>query len=105
MDAIEYTFPDAELVIELVTAIESKGGGPVTEVRLHEPSANQVRQAESRLRNGVNPEAVRLYQLDLIEKASGLNRAVVDQLPITVIVQAADYLQGFITPTRKTGEN
>jgi hypothetical protein len=100
----EYEFPEPELVLELVNPITHKGA-TVTAVSLHEPAANQVRAAETHLRNSINPESMRQYQLALITSASGLDRAVVDQLPVSVIVQAADYLQGFITPIRKTGES
>ena len=100
-----YDYPDPELTITLDAPIQAAGGGPVQEITLREPTAMQVRQAEGNLRAGVNPEAVRKYQIALVTSVSRLSQQVIDQLPVSKLTEAADYLQGFITPSPRTGSN
>ncbi len=102
MDQPQYDLPDPQLVIILDTPI-AHGGGTVTELTLQEPLAAQVRAAESHLRNGVNAQTLRDYQLALVTSVSGVARQAIDKLPVSKLLEAADYLQGFISPPLKTG--
>ena len=97
--------PPPELIITLDAPIARKGGGEVTELILSEPTASQVRAAEGHLRGGVNPESIRLYQLSLVTSVSKVSKEVIDQLPILKLLEAADYIQDFITPRPATGAN
>ena len=102
MDA--YELPEAELIIPLDPEIKHEGG-TITELCLHEPTAEQVRKAESFLRHGVNPLSLREYQISLVVSVTGVNRKVIEQVPVSKLVKAADYLQDFITPPPTTGRN
>ena len=102
MEQPQYDLPEPQLIIPLDPPI-SNGGGAVTELTLQEPTAAQVRAAESHLRNGVNPQSLRDYQLSLVTSVSGVSRQAIDKLPVSKLLEAADYLQGFISPPLKTG--
>ncbi len=101
----KYELPDPQLVIPLDAPIVRQGGGEVTEITLHEPKASDVRKAETHLRSGVNPLSLREYQMALVTSVSGLSRAVIEELPVSKLMEAAEYLQDFITPGLATGQN
>ena len=103
MEQQQYDLPEPTLIIPLDPPIDRKGGGSVTELTLQEPTAAQVRGAETHLRNGVNPLSLREYQLSLVTAVSGVSREVIDRLPVSKLMEAANYLQDFITPPLKTG--
>ena len=105
MSEARYDLPDPQLLIVLDPPIKRDDGGTVTEILLREPTAGQVRAAESNLRNGINPQSLREYQLSLVAAVSGISRKVIDQVPIHQLVEGADYLQNFITPPPKTGSS
>jgi len=106
MDATEKDGEElpAELIIKLDPAIELKGA-KYDELKLREPRASEVRQAEGHLRSSVNVESMRRYQLALISAVTGWNLAVVECLPISKVREASDYLQRFIEGGPVTGKN
>ena len=105
MDTPQFDLPDPQLLIVLDPPIKRDDGGTVTELLLREPTAGQVRAAETQLRNGVNPLSLREYQLSLVTSVSGISRKVIEQVPIHQLVEGADYLQNFITPPLRTGQS
>lgn len=105
MELRDYDLPDPELVIELDPPIEVQGGMKCERLVLREPTGAEVRQAEGHLRKGVNSETVRAYQHALISKISGVPHQVIDQMPISKIAMASEYLQSFVNPSRATGES
>ncbi len=76
-----------------------------SEMQLREPTGGEVRAAEMLLRPGVMPDTIRQYQLSLISKVSGVPQALIDQMPITRVLEAAEYLQRFVNASQSTSQS
>lgn len=63
---------------------------------LVEPTVRAVRAAETRLQHGVNAETLQTYQMHLVHEVSGVALAVIDRLPISTLLRAADWLEAFV---------
>lgn len=97
--------PPPELVIQLTPPIEVEGAGTVFEIRLQEPTAAQIRKAETVLRGPMDPQKATDFQCQLITIVSKMNRQVIDSLPISVIEEGYEYLMGFRRPRRRIGKS
>ena len=104
MELPEYDLPEPELVIEFDPPLTFNQMS-CERITLREPTGAEVRAAEGHLRKGITAEAIRLYQMSLIQKVSGVAQAVVDQMPVSKITLAAEYLQGFVNPSPATGKS
>jgi hypothetical protein len=97
---------DGELLPELVIDVDPPvilKNGTYNELRLREPKAGEVRQAEFHLRASVNVESMRRYQIALIARVSGWPEPAVEGVPISKLNEASAFLQGFIEGGRPTG--
>lgn len=74
-------------------------------LELREPTAKQMLNAEAHLRRGVNMESVRLREIELVAAVSGWPKPAVELLPISKLVEAADFLLGFSQAGPATGES
>ena len=70
-------------------------------ITLNEPTLGQMTKAESAL-GDMTPQRIRMFQMSLVEIASGLSGVVVGALPITVLNRAATFLMGFSSAGRVT---
>lgn len=101
MDIEPYDLPPPELVIEFDPPIVLNGG-EWHKITLREPKGAEVRSAEGHLRKGVSQEAMRLYQMSLIEKVAGISSAVCGEIPASKLAMASEYLEAFVRPNRPT---
>jgi hypothetical protein len=92
-----------ELVIELDPPIDFKGG-QIHELRLTEPSALFVRQAEAHLKGQFGQEQMRKYQISLTSLVTGVPIPAVEQLPIRKLNEATRFLERFISAGPATGK-
>lgn len=90
------------LSIDIDPPIEHNGKS-YSVMNLEEPTGRQIERAESELAPGVNVHTLRKYQFALVSQASGLPRAVVEQMKISQIKKAADFLAPFIAAGPETG--
>ena len=104
MDLPKYDLPEPELVIEFDPPLKISNL-ECAQLTLREPTGAEVRAAEGHLRKGVTAETVRMYQMALIKAVSGSSQQVIDLMPISKINEAAEYLQGFVTPSQTTGNS
>ena len=70
-------------------------GGTIAELRLREPRAGEVKNAEAVLRDGTDVDRLRWYQTKLIASVSGVPADALAKLRIGLFRQAADFLDGF----------
>lgn len=91
------------LELDLDPPIEANGRSYAS-LHLEEPTARMVERAEAELAAGVTVHALRKYQIALVSQASGLPRAVVEQMRISQVREAADFLSAFIGGGPATGE-
>lgn len=92
------------LVIEIDPPIEWNGK-TFAELRVEEPSGKAVRKAEQELAQGANFASLRSYQFALVSNATGVPVAVIEQMRISQIQQAADFLGRFMPGGLGTGGN
>lgn len=104
MNLPEFEYPDPELRIDFNPPI-GHAGMTCDHITLREPTGAEVRSAEGHLRKGITAEAIRQYQLSLIQKVSGVHQAIVDNMPISKVTLAAEYLQAFVNPSPLTGNS
>jgi hypothetical protein len=90
-----------ELTIELAEPINLNGGS-WSEITVREPTALQVKQAETLLK-GANPspEQGRAYQIMLVSLVSGAPRGVIESLPISKFNRAFDFIVAFVLGTNE----
>jgi hypothetical protein len=93
--------PDT-LVIDIDPAIPHKGG-TYSQLPLREPRVGEVRKAEGQMRNGINSESIRNYNIHLVSFVSNWPVIAVEMLPISKLNEAVQYLEGFIERGRATG--
>jgi hypothetical protein len=74
-----------------------------SEMTLSEPSGKMVRQAEGRLRGGVNVESLRLYQIALITAISKWPQEAVEELPVSKLDEMESWLSRFTNLGRLIG--
>ena len=86
----------AERVIELRRPADLGGGGKLRELRLREPTALDVWTAEQCLGEVGNAESSRLYSRKLVSRVTGVAEDTLDLVPVSELVAATDFLQGFI---------
>jgi len=103
-EPLSFDLPEPELTIRFDPPIQFQGM-TCDQIELREPTAAEVRAAEGHLRKGMTPESIRMYQLTLIQKVSGKPQQVIDAMPISKVVLAAEYLQGFVLPNPATGQS
>lgn len=95
MEATADTAPDT-LTIELVPPVSHKGG-VLDAVRLREPTLGEVRLAEALMKAlAPSPADERAYQQKLVSLVAGLAPDAVGDLPASKLVQAVQFLEGFI---------
>jgi hypothetical protein len=84
------------------------GGKTFTNMHLHEPSFQQVREAEvERVRDpfgNYTDASTRLYEMTLISKVSKVPRQAIDQMRVSQVDQAFIFLTSFRPPGPATGE-
>ena len=91
------------LTIELDPPV-AHNGLTCASLELREPTASQVKSAEA-LMKGMTPEAIRNYQIKLVELVAKVPPLVVAQLPIRKLMEAVRYLEGFILAAPATGKS
>ena len=91
------------LVIEIDPPITWSNGKTYTELRLEEPTGQMIVRAEQELANGANFAALRKYQFALVSNAADVPRGVIEQMRISQIQKAADFLSAFMPGGRPIG--
>jgi len=91
------------LRIELDPHIEVNGR-TYTTLDLSEPTGRMIVNAEAELARGNDVHSLRKFQLALVSQASGLPRAVVENMRITQIEEAFNFLTSFKPNGTRTGE-
>lgn len=99
----EDAFPRT-LDIEIDPPLEVNGK-TYSSLRLEEPTARMVERAESELGGTMTVHTLRKYQIALVSQGSGTPRAVIEQMRISQVRQAADFLSSFIGVGLPTGES
>lgn len=79
-------------------------GRTYASLHLEEPTARMVERAEAELAAAVTVHTMRKYQIALVSQASGLPRAAIEQMRISQVREAADFLSSFIGGGPPTGE-
>ena len=74
-------------------------------LHLEEPTARMVERAESELAANFNVHTLRKYQISLVCQATGTPRQVVEQMRISQLKKASDFLSSFIGSGPATGAN
>jgi hypothetical protein len=92
------------LDIDLYPAIEANGKTYAI-LHLEEPTGRMVQRAEQELGNGGNMGSLRAFQIALVSNAAGVPRSVVEQMRISQIRKAADFLASFISGGPEIGES
>jgi hypothetical protein len=92
------------LDIEIDPPIEWNGN-TYSVLHLEEPTGKMVVKAEQELANGANFSALRNYQFALVSNCSNTPRAVVEQMRISQIQEAASFLSSFMPGGLGTGGN
>jgi hypothetical protein len=101
-DAPEDDANNDTLVLDFDPPIKLKQAS-YSQMVLVEPTAKMVRQAEGRLRGGVNVESLRLYQIALIVAVSKWPQDAVEELPIRTLDKAGSFLARFTNLGQITG--
>ena len=83
------------LTIEIDPPVEWNGK-TYSELRLEEPIGRMIQKAEQELSSGASFAALRNYQFSLVSNCSGVPRAVIEQMRISQIQKAADFLARFM---------
>jgi hypothetical protein len=95
--------PARTLDIEIDPPVDANGR-TWTMLHLEEPTARMIERAEAELAGAVNMHTMRKYQIALVSQCSGAPRAVVEQMRISQVREAADFLSSFIAAGPPTGE-
>jgi hypothetical protein len=74
-------------------------------LHLSEPTARMVERAESELAGQMTVHTLRKYQIALVSQGAGVPRQVVEQMRISQVREAADFLSSFIGVGPQTGGN
>jgi hypothetical protein len=99
----EDAFPRT-LDIEIDPPLEVNGK-TYNSLHLEEPTARMVERAESELGAAMTVHSLRKYQIALVSQGSGAPRAVIEQMRISQVREAADFLSSFIGAGQATGES
>ena len=91
------------LVIELDPPITWSNDKTYTELRLEEPTGQQVIKAEQELMPPINYVKLRMYQFVLISLVADVPRGVVEKMRITQITKATDFLSAYMPGGLSTG--
>lgn len=91
-----------EMVIEVVPAIEFKGGQYST-MTLREPRVTEVQQSEALIGAVPSIVSLRRYQMSLVSKVSDWPLGALDLLPIRILDRAGRFVLGFTEPGPPTG--
>jgi hypothetical protein len=93
------TDTEAEALQETLEIVMARAityqGGTYDRIELQEPNAGQVKLAEREMKPGTM-EAVRSYQIKLVSLVSGKPTQVIEQLPVSKLMEAVRFLEGFI---------
>jgi len=80
-------------------------GKTYSTLHLEEPTARMVERAESELGGNMTVHTLRKYQIALVSHGAAVPRAVIEQMRISQVRQAADFLSSFIGDGPATGES
>ena len=83
-------------------------GVQLSEIKLKPPTLGQVRDAQMKLDDALDPTrgAMREYQLTFVQLNSGKGRALIDALPMSAVRRAIEFLEAFIvTPLPDLAED
>jgi Phage tail assembly chaperone proteins, E, or 41 or 14 len=90
------------LDLEIDPPIEANGK-TYSSLHLEEPTARMVERAEAEMAAGMTVHTLRKYQIALVSQGSGFPRAVIEQMRISQVRTAADFLSRFIADGLQTG--
>ena len=89
------TYPaPQEWTISLAKPIDYNGG-TFSELKLAEPTMEQLNKALAELNGGGTQQQSNRMQITLVTLVSGLPKAVVERMPWPVVVGAADWMISF----------
>ncbi|WP_428492164.1 phage tail assembly protein [Rhodopila sp.] len=88
-------FPPPTLTIELAKPVNFDGREYV-QLILREPTAKEVLSALEHIRNGQNGHSVRNMEMHLVAKAAGVPLPVIEQIPISALFRAMEYISTFL---------
>ncbi len=94
--------PELEITLDPPLVLK---GATYESIKLREPKAFEVQQAEAHLAKSVNVESLRKYGVALVSRVSGIPEAVILQLPVSKLNEATEYLQNFVDRGPRTGAN
>jgi Phage tail assembly chaperone proteins, E, or 41 or 14 len=80
-------------------------GKTYSTLHLEEPTARMVERAEGELSGTMTVHTLRKYQISLVSNGAGVPRAVIEQMRISQVREAADFLSSFIGAGLPTGES
>jgi hypothetical protein len=94
------------LTIEINPPVEFKGQ-TFSELNLREPKAAEMRRAEQNMGGDgrVTLATLTNRKIWLVSLVAGVPVPVAEALPISVLLRAANYLEGFTVPGPEIGEN
>lgn len=79
-------------------------GKTYSSLHLEEPTARMVERAEAELAGNMSVHSLRKYQIALVSQGAAVPRAVIEQMRISQVREAADFLSSFIGAGPPTGE-
>jgi len=88
---------DREKVITLVRPVEH-AGGTISEIRLRAPTIAEYRRAMQ------GPSPIE-QTIGLVSVVSGIGRDALEKMDVDAVLEANDFLMGFIDRGRRTGES
>jgi hypothetical protein len=100
-DPTDDPFPPT-LVLNLDKPITFQGG-TYNSIELQEPTAGHRRTAAEQLRNGNNAATATLWEIHFVALVSGKPVAVIEQIPLSVLNRAMEYIEHFLVLGRLTG--
>jgi hypothetical protein len=83
----------------------SAQGGKIEALKLCEPTAQEVWTASGQIQTSQTPEAVTLYLRALVAASSGLREEDLDDLPISVLAEAHEWLRPFLDDSLEPEQN
>lgn len=92
--------PPATLELEVDVTFHAQH---ITVLRLKEPTGKQMRRAEQELVSGPNAHTLRMFQMRLIAEVANVPFEVIDQVPVSKLNQAMDFLSLIMDAGRETG--
>lgn len=78
-------------------------GGKYDAIELREPKARELSKALGVMRGNTDSQSLVKFQIALVAAVSGVPEAAIEQMPISKLNEAFDYLQGFTSAGLGTG--